>query len=83
MYGIDQVCINIAKQLASHPLILANLITNPITNEKVPISSYRLYGGIETNSNKLACAIYPAPVTSLNAQSPTSQTASVVYKPYT
>ena len=83
MYGIDQVCINIATKIASHPLILANLITNPITKEKISINSYRLYGGIETSSNNLACAVYPAPVTTLNAQSASSQTASVVYKPYT
>jgi len=83
MYGIDQVCINVATQIASHPLILANLITNPITGEKVPITNYRLYGGIETSSNTLTCAVYPAPITSLTAKEPTSQTASVIYRPYT
>lgn len=82
MHGVDKVCINIAKGIASHPLILANLIVNPITNEPVPISSYRLYGGLETSSNTLTCAVYPAPISSLTAKSTSSQTASIVYKPY-
>ena len=82
MHGVDKVCINIAKGIASHPLILANLIVNPITNEPVPISSYRLYGGLETSSNTLTCAVYPAPISSLTAKSASSQTASIVYKPY-
>lgn len=83
MFGIDQICINLAKQIASHPLVLANLIENPITGLKIPISSFRLYGGIETSNNTLACAVYPAPVNSLTAKSATSQTATLVYKPYT
>lgn len=82
MHGVDKVCINIAKGIASHPLILANLIVNPITNEPVPISSYRLYGGLETSSNTLTCAVYPAPISLLTAKSASSQTASIVYKPY-
>lgn len=82
MHGIDQTCINIARGIASHPLILANLIINPLTNEVVPISQYRLYGGLETSSSTLTCAVYPAPVTSLTAKTPTSQAASIVYKPY-
>lgn len=82
MHGIDKTCINIAKGIASHPLMLANLIINPLTNEPVPITNYRLYGGIETTSSVLTCAIYPAPVTSLSAKSATAQTASIVYKPY-
>jgi hypothetical protein len=82
MHGIDKTCINIAKGIASHPLILANLIVNPITNESVPISSYRTYGGLETTSGTLTCAVYPAPVTTLTAKTPSAQAASIVYKPY-
>jgi hypothetical protein len=82
MYGIDQICINIATQIASHPLILANLIINPLTKLAVPITNYRLYGGIETSSNILTCAVYPAPITSLTAKSADSQTATVIYQPY-
>lgn len=83
MHGIDKICINMAQQIASHPLILANLIENPITGAKVPISSYRLYGGIETSNNVLACAVYPAPINSLGAKSAEAKTATMVYKPYT
>lgn len=83
MYGIDQICINVIQQIARHPLVLANLIEDPITGLKIPITNYRLYGGIETSNNVLTCAVYPAPISSLNAKSPTAQTATVLYKPYT
>lgn len=82
MYGIDKVCIDIVTSIASHPLVLANLIQNPLTGERVPITNYRLYGGIDLDNNSLTCAVYPSPVTSDVARSATNQVASIIYKPF-
>ncbi len=82
MFGVDQICTSFIKAFASHPLVLSNPITDVLTNRVIPITNYRLYGGIETTSNALTMAVYPAPSQSLNAKSPGSQSAAVIYEPY-
>lgn len=75
--SLSYFSIYILKVISHHPLIVNPIVSNPITDELVPISKYRLRTGLYLGTG-LACSIYPYGVKEVT---PTVAN-SIVYKPY-
>ncbi len=75
--SLSYFSIYILKAISNHPLIVNPIISDPLTDELVPISKYRLRSGLYIGTG-LACSIYPYGVKEIN---PTVAN-SVIYKPY-
>ena len=79
--SLTNLCRCIFKFIANHPLMIAPLITHPLTDETIGVSTYRLYDGIELRSG-LTCSIFAYPGASGGIPTPTSKSVSAHFMPY-
>lgn len=78
--SVTSLYYSIYQYLSTHPLMNKGLVVDPITEQPVNISQYRLMGGFPTNEG-LTCSIYPL-FESGNLSSPSTISASVLYGSY-
>lgn len=79
--SLYNLCVYIYRKIATHPLITAPLVRNPLTNEVVMIEKYKLKNGLEPDGERLTCSIFPhsTPTDGLSLPKPAETSLSTLF----
>lgn len=79
--SLYNLCLYLYRKIATHPLIIAPLVRDPISGEVVFIDRYKFKNGIEIPHSKLCCSIFPhsSPTDGLALPKPAETSLSTLF----
>lgn len=79
--SLYNLCVFLYRKIATHPLIIAPLVRNPLTGEVITIEKYKFKNGIELEGDKLCCSIFPhsSPTDGLSLPKPAETSLSTLF----